>query len=297
VPRTPTTRTTCTCSQSLSTSTCWFSTSCSSEAKDTPEQIAISGRPLQGQDRHQRNSLSSTRQPLVIHKATACHPQGSSLSSTRQHCPSHHKRKVLLPGAQRKEQLAIRTVACQQETLQTTSTPAAGQQAHLRMFHHRNFKSGEHALPPLAIPQAAGSHLMMTNIMIGIQHRDSTTGTISRNCLQPPPTGFEASIPINMVIAELTQQTSEMYGMIREMHISMNSQMADNRVGIPELREAFYNLIADHCIIVQSLADTLGESNPLVKELELVISLRWQITQSCLPAPPTWSQRMTGLKT
>ena len=48
----------------------------------------------------------------------------------------------------------------------------------------------------------------------------------------------------------------------------MSSQMA-NRVGIPELREAFYNLIEDHCIIIRSLADTLGDSNPLVKELEL----------------------------
>ena len=48
---------------------------------------------------------------------------------------------------------------------------------------------------------------------------------------------------INMVITELKQQTSEMYGMIREMHTSMSSQMADWRVGIPELREAFYTLI------------------------------------------------------
>ena len=102
---------------SLSTST---SVAVQKPETDTPEQIAISGRPSQ------RSSLSSTRQPLVIHKAAACHPQGSSLSSTRQQRPSHHKRKVLLPGAQLniKEQLVIKGAARHQDSSLSTRDTA-----------------------------------------------------------------------------------------------------------------------------------------------------------------------------
>ena len=76
---------------------------------------------------------------------------------------------------------------------------------------------------------------MMPHLMMGVKHGDSVIGANGRDSLLPPPTGLEASIPINMVIAQLTQQTSEMYGMIREMHTSMTSNTADCRVGIPKL--------------------------------------------------------------
>ena len=43
---------------------------------------------------------------------------------------------------------------------------------------------------------------------------------------------------------------------------------ADFKVTITELREAFYDLIEDHCINIRFLADTLGYGNTLVEELE-----------------------------
>ena len=52
------------------------------------------------------------------------------------------------------------------------------------------------------------------------------------------------------------------------MHTSMGRQVADFTVSIPELREAFYNLIDDHCINIRFLSDTLGDGNVLVEELE-----------------------------
>ena len=118
MPHTPTTKTTCTGSQSLS------------HIQLVNKHLLVLNK-LQFRSQKQTfqsrlPSLDIHRRDRIVTRGAACHRQGSRLSSTRRQRPSHHKRKVFLPGAQLniKEQLVIKGAARHQDSSLSTRDTA-----------------------------------------------------------------------------------------------------------------------------------------------------------------------------
>ena len=74
-------------------------------------------------------------------------------------------------------------------------------------------------------------------------------------------------VPTTVVL--LCTQRTRLFSLIKEKHATTGDQVEDTAVSIPELREAFYELIEAHCICIKRLSDKLL-------------------------TPPTWNLRMTG---